>query len=164
MERARGFTLIEVLIVVAIIAILAAIMIPSLFSAIHRAKQKRAMSEIRGLATACNSYSTDTNIYPLANTSWQDTDVVIPVGELAPYYIKEVPNPDPWDIKYQYSTTDSGSDFALRSMGKGGQDDGETFASSVNAAPAATLCLENDIVWVNGGFVLWPEGKQRKCD
>lgn len=162
--RQRGFTLIEVLIVVTVIAIIAAIAIPNLLLAIQRAKQKRAMGELRGMATAALSYATDTNHAPLGSTTWTDTDVVPELIELAPYYIKQMPNPDPWNTKYQYASTSLGTDFAFRSLGMDSLSDAvSSFGALVNDPPAYTQCLENDIIWVNGGFAVWPEAKQKKC-
>jgi len=60
----RGFTLIELLIVVAIIAILAAIAVPNFLEAQTRAKVSRVKSDMRTIATAMESYSVDTNVYP----------------------------------------------------------------------------------------------------
>ena len=64
MLRARAFTLIELLIVVAIIAILAAIAVPNFLEAQTRSKISRAKSDIRSMATAIESYKVDTNLYP----------------------------------------------------------------------------------------------------
>jgi prepilin-type N-terminal cleavage/methylation domain-containing protein len=60
----RAFTLIELLIVVAIIAILAAIAVPNFLEAQVRAKNSRCKADIRSLATAIESYRVDTNHYP----------------------------------------------------------------------------------------------------
>ncbi len=60
----KGFTLIELLIVIAIILILIAIALPNFLEAQIRAKVARAKGEIRGLATAMNTYFLDFNIYP----------------------------------------------------------------------------------------------------
>ncbi len=65
---ARAFTLIELLIVVAIIAILAAIAVPNFLEAQVRAKVSRGHSDMRSMAIALESYRTDHNWYPL--TSW----------------------------------------------------------------------------------------------
>ena len=63
MQR-RAFTLIELLIVVAIIAILAAIAVPNFLEAQTRAKISRGLADMRSVATALESYKVDTNKYP----------------------------------------------------------------------------------------------------
>ncbi|MGZ7080554.1 MAG: prepilin-type N-terminal cleavage/methylation domain-containing protein, partial [Thermoanaerobaculia bacterium] len=62
-QRAGGFTLIEVLIVVAIIAILAAIAIANYLTALQRARQKRTMADMRTIATAWEARATETRGY-----------------------------------------------------------------------------------------------------
>ncbi|CAN5234951.1 hypothetical protein BH09SUM1_BH09SUM1_31250 [soil metagenome] len=64
-RRPPGFTLIELLVVVGIIAILAAIAVPSLLTAQTRAKVSRAKSDLRTLATALEAYITDNGLPPL---------------------------------------------------------------------------------------------------
>ncbi len=65
--RTRAFTLIELLIVVAIIAILAAIAVPNFLEAQTRAKVSRNASDLRSIATALESYRIDQNRYPAEN-------------------------------------------------------------------------------------------------
>ncbi len=60
----KAFTLIELLIVVAIIAILAAIAVPNFLEAQIRSKASRVKTELRTLATAVESYYTDWNVPP----------------------------------------------------------------------------------------------------
>lgn len=67
--RRSAFTLIELLIVVAIIAILAAIAVPNFLSAQTRAKVSRAKSDHRTISTGLESYYVDWNRYPRSNTS-----------------------------------------------------------------------------------------------
>lgn len=64
MFRNKAFTLIELLIVVAIIAILAAIAVPNFLEAQIRAKVSRCKSDMRTIATALESYHVDNNSYP----------------------------------------------------------------------------------------------------
>lgn len=68
-KKSTAFTLIELLIVVAIIAILAAIAVPNFLEAQVRAKVSRAKSDMRSTATALESYMVDNNKYPLAALS-----------------------------------------------------------------------------------------------
>jgi len=62
--KLRAFTLIELLIVVAIIAILAAIAVPNFLEAQTRAKVSRVKADMRSLATAVETYAVDNNKYP----------------------------------------------------------------------------------------------------
>ena len=64
MRMKRAFTLIELLIVVAIIAILAAIAVPNMLEAQMRAKVSRALADMRNVATALEAYAADHTKYP----------------------------------------------------------------------------------------------------
>lgn len=62
--RRKGFTLVELLIVVAIIAVLAAIAVPNFLEALTRAKVSRVKSDLRTAATCMETYAVDNNAYP----------------------------------------------------------------------------------------------------
>lgn len=114
MSNRRAFTLIELLIVVAIISILAAIAVPNFLSAQVRAKNTRAIADLRELFVAYESYYTDHQTYPphyirsgipgnytytgnpLIHTEAQHKYLTTPI----PY--SKVPFKDPW---YKKSTT-----------------------------------------------------------
>lgn len=162
-KHRRGFTLIELLVVVTIIGIIIAIAVFNFLNAIQRARQKRAMADLRAIATALEAYSVDHSTYPSAAAVFTlPTGLSLPsaglssgvIGKLQPSYIRAVPLYDPWLSFFQYSTTSDGSDYALRSTGRD---------QTPQSAPAygASTNFNDDIILVDGGFVQYPEGTQK---
>ena len=161
MKKDCGFTLVELLIVVAIIGVLVAVAVPNLLNALQRAKQKRTMSDMRTLAIAVEAYSTDENRYPAAAGFVLPTGLALPstpatvlIPSLVPTYIKQVPLIDGWNSWFTYSVASDRQDYLLRSNGRDGQPD-----SSPVFGP--TTRFEDDIILIDGHFVQYPEGVQK---
>ncbi len=119
-----GFTLIELMIAIAIIGILAAVIVPNFMGFLERGKKSNAKSTIRILDHEIFSYYIDIGQYP---TVLNDL-IKQPVEEKAarkwqgPYLKqKEIPN-DPWGNKYQYQVTPGGEHpYELYSQGSKGR-------------------------------------------
>lgn len=100
----RGFTLIEVMIVVVILAILAAIVVPRVMSAPERARTTRAKSDIQSISSAVNLYKLDNYTYP---TTQQGLAALVTKPNTQPVpanwhqYLSKIPK-DPWDHPYKY--------------------------------------------------------------
>ncbi|CAN5479113.1 hypothetical protein BH09SUM1_BH09SUM1_10200 [soil metagenome] len=93
----RAFTLIELLIVVAIIAILAAIAVPNVLEAQTRAKVARAKADMRSLATALESYAVDHNHYPWPG---DDAGVTLPSSGGVEFFETKLPTTITTPIAY----------------------------------------------------------------
>lgn len=123
----KGFTLLELLVVMVIIGLLAAYVGPRYFSQIGKSEQSAAKAQIEGLAKALDTYRLDTGHYP-STEKGLNALVVKPADEpkwQGPYLQKSVPQ-DPWSRSYNYrSPGAAGTDFDLMSYGKDGQAGGE---------------------------------------
>jgi len=109
MKRNRfAFTLIELLIVVAIIAILAAIAVPNFLEAQTRSKVSRVKGDMRSIATALEAYAVDSNNYP-------------PAFSQSPFSPYNVPNEISTPIAYVTSATSFFDIFSIGDERQGGQ-------------------------------------------
>lgn len=128
-QTARGFTLIEIMVVVVIIGLLAAFILPNVFGNVEKAQIAKVKGDIQGIETALTMYKLDNYKYPSTDLglqalvqrpndptvrNWRDGG-----------YIKRV-SKDPWGNPYQYLFPGlHGQEYDLYSFGADGQEGGE---------------------------------------
>lgn len=104
-KRPSAFTLIEVLVVIVVIAILAAVVGPSLFRNVGDARVAAAKTQIETFGTALDAYRLDNGRYPSSaqglGALWQRPTIEPPANWRSPYLRKAVPK-DPWGHEYVY--------------------------------------------------------------
>ncbi|MBV6413797.1 MAG: type II secretion system major pseudopilin GspG [Xanthomonadales bacterium] len=123
----RGFTLLEIMVVVAIIAILSTVVVINLAGNVDEARVTRARQDIQALTTALQLYRNDNASYP---SSQQGLDALMtrpsgnpPAPNWKPYLAK-LPN-DPWGRPYQYLQPGQRGEFDVWSMGADQRNGGE---------------------------------------
>ncbi len=122
----RGFTLLELLVVLVVLGLLAGIVAPKYFSQLGRSQAKVARAQIEGLSKALDLYRLEVGHYPSSEQGLQAL-VAAPPEEsrwTGPYLQKNVPQ-DPWGRNYIYRYPGENGEYDLLSMGKDGQPGGE---------------------------------------
>lgn len=130
----RGFTLLELLVVVAIIGLLAAYVGPKYFGQIGKSEQALAKIQIESFRRALDAYRIDVGTFPTT-----DEGLVALISKPAnavkwngPYLSKAVPL-DPWGKAYVYKTPGAKGDYDLLSYGKDGQPGGSADGADVTS-------------------------------
>jgi len=132
--RARGFTLIEIMVVVVILGILAAVIVPKLTGKPDEARAVKAQADIRQLESALEMYKLDNFYYPSTQQGLEAL-VTKPSGDPQAKnwragYITRLPK-DPWGNPYQYLQPGNKGNFDVFSMGADGKPGGEGMDADV---------------------------------
>ena len=122
----RGFTLIEIMIVIIIIGMMAALVGPKLFGRLSMAKQKTAKAQIELFGTALDTFRLDVGRYPTTEEGLKVLREKASGLEKwnGPYLPKEIPM-DPWGRAYSYKSPGENGDYDLLSFGLDGVAGGE---------------------------------------
>ena len=124
-----GFTLIEIMVVVVILSILAAIIVPRIMDRPDQARIVKARQDIRALESALKLYKLDNFVYPSTDQGLEAL-VVKPTDDPQPKkwkdggYIDRLPN-DPWLSEYQYMSPGENGAIDIYSLGADNQPGGE---------------------------------------
>ena len=140
-DAQRGFTLLEMLVVLVIIGLLAGLVGPRLFSKVDQSKVTTAQTQVKLLRGAVESLRLDIGRYPTADEglgllSRAPADPAVAARWRGPYLDDAVPL-DPWALPYQYSLPGADAQpFALYSLGADGKHGGEGDAKDLGVLPA----------------------------
>jgi len=133
----RGFTLIEIMVVVVILGILAAVVVPRLLDRPDEARITKAKTDIKGIEQALGMYKLDNGYFPtteqgLASLVEQPTVGRIPTKFPQGGYLKKVPV-DPWGNSYVFLSPGIHGDFDIISYGGDGESGGEGKNADINS-------------------------------
>jgi general secretion pathway protein G len=130
-KKSRGFTLVELLLVLVILALIGGLVLPGIIGKAEGAKVKAAGSQIDRLSMAVESYYLDTGTTPdsldaLISESGSDA------GWNGPY-VKASSLKDPWGREYVYEYPGDHGDFDIYSLGADGQPGGQGKNADINS-------------------------------
>ena len=134
----RGFTLIEIMVVMVILGILAGLIIPRIMGRPEEARRTKARIQIESIETALKLYKLDNGLYPTTDQGLQALVEPPSVGKLASawreggYLEKGRVPKDPWDNEYVYLCPGIHGDLDLVSYGSDGETGGEGKDMDIN--------------------------------
>jgi len=128
-RKQRGFTLLEVMVVIVILGVLASLVVPNLLGNKEKADQQKVVTDISALEQALDMYKLDNSVYP--NTD-QGLDALVTKPSSSPEprnyrnggYIKRLPK-DPWGNEYNYVMPGEHGAVDIFSLGADGQEGGD---------------------------------------
>ncbi|WP_144777010.1 type II secretion system major pseudopilin GspG [Marinobacter maritimus] len=135
-QSSRGFTLIEIMVVMVILGLLVAIVAPNIMGRSDQAKVTVAETQLTNISKALDLYRLDNSHYP---STQQGLEALVsrPSGSPEPKnwnpdgYMKSVPQ-DPWGSEFQYVSPGREGPYDLYSKGSDGQDGGDGDASDIS--------------------------------
>lgn len=136
-SRQFGFTLMEMLVVLVLIGLIAAVAIPQVSRLLGSAKGKAARIQLETLSRSLSFYQLDNDVFPTTDQGlaalWQ------PPGDLpswnGPYVRQERQLVDPWGRRFNYRAPAEGADFALETLGADGKEGGTGEDADIAAIP-----------------------------
>lgn len=129
---ARGFTLLELLVVLVILGLLVGVVAPRFFGQVGKSEVKIAAAQIKSLQDALDQYRLDVGRYPTTEQGLAALNTP-PAGVArwqGPYLKKAVPN-DPWGNPYQYRSPGEHGEVDVLSFGRDGQPGGTGEAADI---------------------------------
>lgn len=128
-RKQRGFTLLEVMVVIVILGVLASLVVPNLLGNKEKADQQKVVTDISALEQALDMYKLDNSVYPSTD---QALDALVSKPSSTPEprnyrdggYIKRLPK-DPWGYDYNYVMPGEHGVIDIFSLGADGQEGGE---------------------------------------
>ena len=128
-RRAAGFTLIEIMVVVVILGILAALIVPKIISRPDEARITAAKQDVATLAQALKLYKLDNLAYPSTDQGLQalvarPNSAPVPANWKAGGYLERLPK-DPWGRDYRYLNPGRRGEIDIFSLGADGEPGGE---------------------------------------
>jgi general secretion pathway protein G len=137
-KRQSGFTLIEIMVVVVILAVLGALVVPKILENVDKARVTRAQSDIRAIQTALDLYRLDNFKYPTTEQGLQalvkqPSDPTI-TNYRSGGYLPSLPK-DPWNNLYLYASPGTdGRDYDITTYGRDGKQGGEGYDADISTA------------------------------
>ncbi len=135
----KGFTLIELMVVIVILGILAGLIVPRIMGRPDEARQAKARLQIESIETALKLYKLDNGNYPTTEQGLQALVEAPAVGSPAKnwrqggYLEKGKVPKDPWDNEFVYLSPGTHGDYDLSSRGADGEPDGEGKNRDINS-------------------------------
>lgn len=138
LRNEKGFTLIELMVVIVILGILAGMIVPRIMDRPEDARRTKAEIDIGTLKQALQMYRLDNGKYPSMDQGLRALIEPPAAGQLAknwkgPYLDKSSVPKDPWDNEYIYVSPGNHSDFDLVSYGSDNEPGGEGMDADINS-------------------------------